>query len=246
MTKQPQTADASLINEQPTDTGSSCFGVGFASSTPSISENIMNGVTVGNIPIRDKKWFVLRVSYGRIVKAKEFIKSKGIHYYIPICHKLIMKQRRKHIVTSPLLPSLIFIHTSAEKVDELIKENRAISTEGIPMLSYYYDHTLHVEGTPNHNPPLTIRDEDMNNFIKLTSVKNPHIIPVTSNNIRLKLGVKVIVKEGEFKGVKGHVARIAGQQRVVIELFTDCFVATAYIAKSAMEVIGIDTNNGNQ
>lgn len=245
MPQQPQTADASLINEQPTDTGLSCSGAEFTFSTPSISKNIRNGVSVENVPTQNKKWFVLRVSYGRIAKARDFIKSKGIHYYIPICHKLIMKKRRKHIVTSPLLPSLIFIHTSAEKVDELIKENRAFSTEGIPMLSYYYDHTLHVEGTPNHNPPLTIRDEDMNNFIKLTSVKNPHIIPVTSNNIRLKLGDKVIVKEGEFKGVKGYVARIAGQQRVVIELFTDCFVATAYIAKTAMEVIGIDTNNEN-
>ena len=74
----------------------------------------------------------------------------------------------------------------------------------------------------------------MNNFIRLTSIKNPHIIPITSNNIQFKLGDNVIVTEGEFKGIHGRVARIAGQQRVVVELFDGCLVATAYVPREAM------------
>lgn len=76
----------------------------------------------------------------------------------------------------------------------------------------------------------------MNNFIRLTSIQNPHIIPVTSTNIQFKLGDKVIVTEGEFKGIHGREARIAGQQRVVVELFDGCLVATAYIPKEAMDL----------
>ena len=75
----------------------------------------------------------------------------------------------------------------------------------------------------------------MDNFIRLTSIKNPHIIPVTSNNIQFKLGDEVVVTEGKFKGIHGRVARIAGQQRIVVELLEECFVATAYIPKNAME-----------
>ena len=45
---------------------------------------------------------------------------------------------------------------------------------------------------PDYNPPLTIRDEAMNNFIMLTSIKNPHIIPVTSDKIQFKLGDFVV------------------------------------------------------
>ena len=74
----------------------------------------------------------------------------------------------------------------------------------------------------------------MNNFIRLTSIKNPHIIHVTSNNIQFKLGDMVVVTEGEFKGVHGRVARIAGQQRVIVELFDECLVATAYVPKEVM------------
>ena len=75
----------------------------------------------------------------------------------------------------------------------------------------------------------------MNNFIRLTSIKNPHIIPVTSNSIQFKLGDNVVVTEGEFKGVHGRVARIAGQQRVLVELFDGYLVATAYVPKNAIK-----------
>lgn len=76
----------------------------------------------------------------------------------------------------------------------------------------------------------------MDNFIDLTSIENPHIIPVTSENIKYKLGDEVVIAEGEFKDIRGRVARIAGQQRVVVELFDGCLVATAYIPKRAMEM----------
>ena len=46
----------------------------------------------------------------------------------------------------------------------------------------------------------------------------------------------VIVTDGEFKNIRGRVARIAGQQRVVVELFEGCLVATAYIPKNAMKL----------
>ena len=69
----------------------------------------------------------------------------------------------------------------------------------------------------------------MDNFIHLTSIENSHIIPVTSENIKYKLGDEVVITEGEFKDIRGRVARIAGQQRVVVELFDGCLVATAYI-----------------
>ena len=75
----------------------------------------------------------------------------------------------------------------------------------------------------------------MDNFIRLTSIKNPHIIPVTTEIIQYKLGDMVIVTEGEFKDVHGRVTRIAGQQRVVVELLEEYFVATAYIPKNAMK-----------
>ena len=226
-------ADASLYNGQPSDTGLSCPSAGLTSCTPSISKN-KGGVSVENVPAGNKQWFVLRVSYGRIDKAKTFVEAKGLECYVPLQYKEVRKQGKKRIITTPLLPSLIFVHASAEQVEALLHDNKVVANESRPLLSYYFNHTIHRQGNPDRNPPLIIRDEAMNNFICLTSIKNPHIIPVTSNNIQFKLGDNVVVTEGEFKGVHGRVARIAGQQRVVVELFDGCLVATAYVPKEAM------------
>ena len=232
-TKQPLTADASLYNGQPTDTGSSCPSARLTSCTPSISKN-KGGVSVKNVPSRNKQWFVLRVSYGRILKAKTFVKAKGMEYYVPMRYKEIKKQDKKRIIIEPLLPSLFFVYAAAEQVEALLHDNKVATNESSPLLSYYFDHTIHRQDYPNRNPPLTIREEAMNNFIRLTSIKNPHVIHVTSNNIQLKLGDNVVVTEGKFKGIHGRVTRIAGQQRVVVELFDGCLVATAYVPKEAM------------
>ena len=229
-------ADASLYNGQPSDTGLSCPGAGLTSRTPSTSDDVRNGVSVENVPAGNKRWFVLRASYGRIDKAKAFVETKGFEYYVPMRYKEVRKQGKKRIITTPLLPSLIFVHASAEQVENLLHDIKIVANESRALLSYYFDHTIHRQDHPDRNPPLTIQDEAMNNFIRLTSVKNPHIIPVTSNSIQFKLGDNVVVTEGEFKGIHGRVARIAGQQRVIVELFDGCLVATAYVPKEAMKL----------
>lgn len=229
-------ADASLYNGQPSDTGSSCPSAGLTSCTPSTSDDVRNGVSVENVPAGNKQWFVLRVSYGRIDKAKNFVEAKGMECYVPLRYKEVRKQGKKRIIPIPLLPSFIFVYATAEQVETLLHDNKVVANESRALLSYYFDHTIHLQDNPNRNPPLTIRDEAMNNFIRLTSIKNPHIIPVTSNSIQFKLGDNVVVTEGEFKGVHGKVARIAGQQRVIVELFDGCLVATAYVPKEAMKL----------
>ena len=234
-TKKSVKTDASLYNGQPTDTGSMCPSARLTSCTPLAFDN-KNGVSVENDLDATKQWFVLRISYGRIQKAKEVIEARSTEYYVPLRYKQITKHGKKRIITDPLLPSFIFVHSTAEQVDALLHDERVNSQEGHPLLSYYYDHTTFCQENSNRNPPLTIRNEAMNNFIRLTSIQNPHIIPVTSTNIQFKLGDKVIVTEGEFKRIHGRVARIAGQQRVVVELFDGCLVATAYIPKEAMEI----------
>lgn len=233
---QPLMVDASLYNGQPTDTGSSCPSARLSSCTPSIQNN-KDGVSVENVPSLNKQWFVLRVTYGRIIKAKSFVEAKGLVCYAPLRYKEVRKQGKKRIITEPLIPSFIFVHTSHEEVDAILHDKNVNSIESRPLLSYYYDHTSYRHNNPNLNPPLVIRDDVMDNFIKLTSVKNPHIIPVTSQNIQYKLGDHVIVTEGDFEGIQGRVSRIAGQQRVIVELFCGCLVASAYIPKEAMRKV---------
>ena len=233
-TKQPLTADASLYNGQPSDTGSSCPSARLTSCTPSISDDVKDGVSVENVPWESKRWFVLRVSYGRILKAQTYVECKGIDCYVPLRYKQVTKQGKKRIITEPLLPSFLFVHATCSQVETLFRKLNASASRSL--LSFYYDQTSFREDAPDKNPPLVISDSAMDNFIRLTSIKNPHVIPVTSENIKYKLGDEVVITEGEFMGIHGKVARIAGQQRVVVELFEGCLAATAYVPKEVMRL----------
>ena len=69
----------------------------------------------------------------------------------------------------------------------------------------------------------------MDNFMKLVSVKSEHIKVVDKEKCRFKTGEEVLVIDGAFKGVRGKVARVSSEQRVVIELTSHWLIATAYI-----------------
>lgn len=163
------------------------------------------------------------------------VEANGLECYVPLRYKEVRKKGKKRIITEPLLPSFLFIHASAEQVDSILQDKNIKAFENRALLSYYYDHTSHCENAPTKNPSIIIAYTAMNIYIRLTSIHNPHIIPVTSVNIKYKLGDEVVITEGEFKDIHGRVTRIAGQQRVVVELFDGCLVATAYIPRNAIK-----------
>ena len=130
-TKQPLTADASLYNGQPTDTGSSCPSARLTSCTPSISKN-KGGVSVENVPDESKQWFVLRVSYGRILKAKEFVEAKGLECYVPLRYKEVRKQGKKRIITEPISPHFSLFMLQQNKLRPFFKTTRLSHTKAEP------------------------------------------------------------------------------------------------------------------
>jgi transcription antitermination factor NusG len=79
------------------------------------------------------------------------------------------------------------------------------------------------------NPPLTVSCKEMENFIIATCNKSEHLKFVNESQCHFKGGETERVIEGLFKGVEGRVARVAGQQRVVLSLSNIGLISTAYI-----------------
>lgn len=172
----------------------------------------------------DKQWFVLRVTYNRAEKAKNYFRRHKITFYLPM-HKVKGRdaQGRKK-KPKPLLPGLIFVYEKEDKVRELVKDTPQLS-----YLRYYYNRlAVNPDGTEKK---LTLPYSEMLNFIVITSIKNPFVRIVKSDKCQFKSGDLVIVKRGEFKDVIGRVARVGSQTCVVAELRDVCLVATAYIPK---------------
>lgn len=178
----------------------------------------------------DYEWFVLRATRGRELKAYETLLSKGVITYLPTRHGLRTKNGRRKWCRLPLVPQLLFLYSKRKEADTLVN-----CTPELNYLSYYYNHFA--VGSSGYNPPLTVPYNEMLNFIRVTSVNNVHVMNVSPEQVHYKCGELVRIIDGDFAGVIGKVARVKGQQRVVVKLEGVCIVATAYIPKSFIEKI---------
>ena len=177
-----------------------------------------------------KKWYVLRATYGREKKAYDYIVNDGTTAYLPLryVHKTIEGQKRRVLI--PLLPNILFVYSEKEKINEYLKQTPELS-----YLRYYYNHLeTDVNGV---NPPMVVEYKEMNNFIDATNVDDEHLRVVNLSQCHFKSGDKVRVVEGAFRGVQGYVARVAGQQRVIVTIEGLCSIATAYIPSAFIEII---------
>lgn len=185
------------------------------------------GVSVEYAPLPSRGWFVMRASYGREQKASDYMVEHGTLTFLP--KHLVNKQRNGKNVTvaEPLVPNILFVYASREQADEYVK-----NTPQLSFLSYYYDHFRQEEGK---NPPLVVPDSEMRNFVLATTTNSLHVRLVQPEHCHFKSGDIVKVVDGPFVGVKGLVARVAGQQRVVVTLKGLCSVATAYVPSAFLQ-----------
>ena len=205
--------------------------VGLTSNVLPEAQRSYTGVSSDYVQKVNYEWFVLRVTYNRTQKAHGIISTSDVQSYMPM-HYIIKKEiGKKKRILQPLLPNLLFVYATREAVSSIIKKK----DEDTPILKYYLDKTKPKEINGKH-PPLTIPFSAMINFIKATSTESDHVRIVSNEQCHYKSGDIVKVIDGEFKGVTGRVARITGQQRVVVEIVGLCMVATAYIPSAFLEV----------
>ena len=177
------------------------------------SRESLDGVSVRYAPDPSKKWFVLRATYHRELKAYDYLINHGIEAFLPLHRTLKYVDGKRKFVIESYLPNMLFVYASPETVENCVKH-----TPDLHFLSYYYNHFVATEG--EKNPPLVVPYESM-------------VIP--ERLCHYKSGDMVRVTDGEFKGVEGRVARVSGQQRVVVEVEGVCLISTAYIPSAFIE-----------
>ena len=205
-------------------------GVRFALDAFPEAKSSKTGVSVKYVETPDKSWYVFRASYGREDKASDYLVEDGTYTYIAkkTVERYIRGKRKRYLQT--LIPNILFAYTTADKAEEYVN-----NTPNLSYLSYYYNHYEY--NKDKKNPPLTVSCHEMSRFIKATCNMNKHLMFVNPSQCHYKSGDHVVIIEGPFKGVEGRVARIAGQQRVVVSLSKIGLVSTAYIPTAFMRVL---------
>ena len=207
--------------------------IGFVPNVSPEAQSSQTGVSSEYVQQEGYNWFVLRATYNRVNAALEKAKKNGIKAYVPMHYVLKVIAGKKKRIQQPLLPNFLFIYATREQADGYVKKTADAPSS---FIKYYLNKTLPTEAN-GKNPPLTIPYDAMINFIKATSTDSEHVRIVMAEQCHYKHGDDVRVIAGDFKGVVGKVARIAGQQRVVVDVSGFCLVATAYIPSAYLEII---------
>ena len=189
------------------------------------AENSHTGVTSDFVPKENHEWFVLRATYGRSEMACNELRGKGILTYMPMHKVMKIIDGKKKRIEEPLLPNIIFAYCTRPEIEAFVKYPAPTAR----YLKYYLNKTLPVELMTGFHPPLVVPDQEMRNFILLTTIDNEHVMMIDSNRCHYKRGDVVRITDGQFKGVVGKVVRAAGQQRVAMEIEGLCTIVTAYI-----------------
>lgn len=209
---------------------SSQTGVSVENVHQSTKPTVVSKITLPQYNDGKPHWFVLRVSYGRATKASGLLEAKEIKTFNPLHKVMKMVKGKRRRVQLPLLPGLIFARTKAKTLASALEDPVVRS-----LVSYYYDHFS--IGANGFNPPLIVPDQSMQSFITALTADSYDVRVVSPEHVHYKSGDLVRVTVGEFKGVEGRVARVAGQQRVVIQLQGLCLVATAYVPTGCLEIV---------
>jgi len=204
--------------------------VRFAPDTIPEAKSSRTGVSVRYMPDKNKNWYVLRASYGREYKASDYIVEDDTFVYIAKHYVLKSINGKQKKVLEPLIPNLLFVYTTKDKIKEYVE-----NTPGLSYLTFYYNH---FELDDNQkNPPLTVSCKEMENFIIATCNKSEHLKFVEKEQCHFKGGEIVRVVDGMFKGVEGRVARVSGQQRVIVTIANVGLVSTAYVPTAFLQII---------
>jgi transcription antitermination factor NusG len=201
--------------------------------TPDIIPEVKSskkGVSVKYVHDPHKSWYVFRASYGRVDKAADFLIEDGTYTYVAKRYVWKYMQGKRRRILEALIPNLIFAYLSEEKAETYIKRTPELS-----FLTYYYNHFE--QDVEQKNPPLTVPELEMRNFIRATVSMNEHIMFVKPEQCHYKGGERVKVIDGLFQGVEGKVARVAGQQRVIVTLSKVGLISTAYVPTAFIEKI---------
>lgn len=178
--------------------------------------NICPGI--GLIPC----WHAVRIFYNRIDPLKETLHNAAIRYFYPMHLVERCSDGGFIYVQEPLIKALIFVNSTDEGLEKIrLKHAGSVAP--------YYDLRT--------NKPIVIPDEQMDQFIKICSIKDSGLEYLGDDGPQFHKGDKVRVTDGIFKGLEGHIKRINHDRRLIVTIEGVAAFATKFIPPSFLEKI---------
>ncbi|MGN0282464.1 MAG: UpxY family transcription antiterminator [Prevotella sp.] len=208
---------------------------------PVVVENSQTGVTTKNAlsgrvlktikrnPKEVPHWYALRVTYGREMKAYDYLVGKHVEAYYPTIKTVKEVDGKRKFVEESRIPNIFFARGTEEEIKSFVYDN-----VNLPHLRFYYRYTH--EGARLIKKPLIVPDYQIEGLKIICASESEDVVIVSPEIRKFQAGQTVRVIEGVFSGVIGKVARYHGQQRVAIIIDGLMTIASAYVPSAFLEV----------
>lgn len=169
------------------------------------------------------RWYALKVFYNRTEALRKKITVEDVETYVPMQTIEKYDDKGLHYEDKPLVNSLMFIHCCESWLVSFKRQN-------------FQDFMIY--RTADSKKPGAIDDEEMRMFMFVTSAdngKNLHYFGEDDSSF--KMGQKVRVINGIYKGAEGYIKRIKKDRKLIVAVSGVAVVAVSYIPQEFLEKI---------
>lgn len=163
----------------------------------------------------------MRVTYNRELKIKALLDELNIECFVPMHYELVESDGLPTKALRVAIHNLIFIRSNQITLTDLKMRNAAF--EPLRYMTRPVQQGLHGQEI------IYIPDHQMYNFLRVASVKDDSVLFLENNDFINKIGKKVRITDGVFKGVEGEIKRIKKNKYVVVQIKGIAAVAIAYV-----------------
>ena len=163
----------------------------------SLNAGPINGTGEG--VAHSKRWYVALVRMHHEKKVSEHLDKMGIENFVPVQQEFHQWSDRRKLVTSVLLPMMVFVHVDPKERMEVL----SFSTVSRYMVMR------------GESSPAVIPDEQMARFRFMLDYSEESI---SMNSSPLARGEKVRVIKGPLTGLVGELVNVDGKSKIAVRL----------------------------
>ena len=174
-------------------------------------------------PGTDLLWFAMSATFGRELKARDYLEKNGVESFVPMKYQMVNDRKRGKVrKLVPAISNLIFVHTTKDRI-------QALKTS-VDYLQYL---TMPIDG---RNIPILVPENQMRPFIAVCETLNENLVYLSPDEINLERGTPVRIVGSAFDGIEGTfvkvnkrrkkqvVVQVQGVVVVMIAEFTDGYL----------------------
>ena len=172
------------------------------------------------------EWFALSATFGRALKAKDYLESRSVRCFVPMKHEVVSDGHQGKVrKLVPAITNLLFAHTTRSSIQALKSEVG------------YLQYLTRPDGA--RRIPIVVPDRQMEQFITVCDSYNEKLIYLNPSEINLDKGTPVQIIGGPFDGVEGTFVKVEGtrNRRVAVLVPGIAAVVIADITRGCLKVL---------